>query len=111
MRPGFARTITADMDKLARSMLLKRLGERRVEIHTNTRVTRLTPEAAIAEADGQETRIPIETVVMAVGVRPNRELADGLEGSGVEYHVVGDALEPRKVLEAVWEAFQIAAKL
>jgi 2,4-dienoyl-CoA reductase-like NADH-dependent reductase (Old Yellow Enzyme family)/thioredoxin reductase len=103
--------VGADMDKLARSMLLKRLGKHGVEIHTGTRVTRLTAEAAIARKDGQETRFPIETVVMAVGVRPDRELADGLEGSGLELHVIGDAVEPRKVLDAIWEAFEVAIKL
>ena len=103
--------VGADMDRLSRSMLLKRLGEHHVEIHTSTRVIRLTPAAAIAESDGQETRFPIETVVMAVGVAANRELADGLEGSGLEYHVVGDAVEPRQALEAIWEAFEVAASL
>jgi 2,4-dienoyl-CoA reductase-like NADH-dependent reductase (Old Yellow Enzyme family)/thioredoxin reductase len=103
--------VGTDMDKLARTMLLKRLGGYPVEIHTDTQVTGLTAEAAIAEKAGQETRFPIETVVLAVGVQPNRELIDGLEGSGLEYHVVGDAVEPRRVLEAVWEAFETAAKL
>jgi 2,4-dienoyl-CoA reductase-like NADH-dependent reductase (Old Yellow Enzyme family)/thioredoxin reductase len=105
------REVGADMDALARSMLLKRLGEHGVEIHTTTRVTRLTPVAAIVQRDGQETRIPIETVVMAVGVRANRELADALEGSGLEYHVVGDAVEPRQVPEAMREAFEVATRL
>jgi 2,4-dienoyl-CoA reductase-like NADH-dependent reductase (Old Yellow Enzyme family)/thioredoxin reductase len=103
--------VGADMDKLARTMLLKRLGGYPVEMHTDTRVTGLTAEAAIAEQDGQEIRFPVETVVLAVGVQPNRELADGLQGSGLDYHVVGDAVEPRRVLEAIWEAFETAAKL
>jgi 2,4-dienoyl-CoA reductase-like NADH-dependent reductase (Old Yellow Enzyme family)/thioredoxin reductase len=103
--------VGADMDPLARSMLLKRLGERRVEIHRNTRVTRLTAGAAIAEQDGRETRFPIETVVLAVGVLANRELADGLQGSGLDYYVIGDALEPRQVPESIWEAFEVAARL
>jgi 2,4-dienoyl-CoA reductase-like NADH-dependent reductase (Old Yellow Enzyme family)/thioredoxin reductase len=103
--------VGADMDKLARSMLLKRLREHGVEIHTNSRVTRLTPAAAIAEEDGQETSLPIEMVVMAVGVRASRELADGLDGSGLEYHVVGDAVEPRQALEAIWEAFEVGGRL
>jgi 2,4-dienoyl-CoA reductase-like NADH-dependent reductase (Old Yellow Enzyme family)/thioredoxin reductase len=103
--------VGADMDGLARSMLLKRLGGHGVEIHTTTQVTHLTPAAAIVRRDGQESRFPIETVVMAVGVRANRELADALEGSGLEYHVVGDAVEPRQVPEAIREGFEVAARL
>jgi len=103
--------VGADMDRLSRSMLLKRLEARRVEIRTGTRLIRLTPPLAITEASGQESRIPIETVVMAVGVRANRALADDLAGSGLEFHVVGDAVEPRQALEAIWEAFEVAASL
>ena len=103
--------VGADMDGLARSMLVGRLRQRQVEIYTDTRVTRLTEDTAIAERDGQAIQFPIETVVLAVGVRPNRELADGLEGSGLELHVVGDAVEPRRVLEAIEEAFEVAATL
>jgi 2,4-dienoyl-CoA reductase-like NADH-dependent reductase (Old Yellow Enzyme family)/thioredoxin reductase len=107
MRPE----VGTDMDVLAKSMLLKRLQKQQVEIHTDTTVTRLTPDTAIAVRDGNEIHFPIETVVLAVGVKANRELADGLEGSGLEFHVVGDAVEPRKVLEAIQEAFEVAAQL
>jgi 2,4-dienoyl-CoA reductase-like NADH-dependent reductase (Old Yellow Enzyme family)/thioredoxin reductase len=99
------------MDPLARSLLLKRLAERRVEIHPDTRVTRVTADAAAAEHDGEETHFPIETVVLAVGLRANRELADGLAGSGLDCHVIGDALEPGQVPEAVWEGFEVATRL
>lgn len=103
--------VGAHMDSLARSMLLKRLRDRGVDIHTNTKVIRLEPDAAVAQADRRETHFPIETVVLAVGVLPNRELADRLEGSGLQTHVIGDALEPRKALEAIREGFQVATRL
>jgi len=46
-----------------------------------------------------------------VGVRPNRELLDALEGSGLEVHVVGDALDPRGAGEAIREGLQVALGL
>jgi 2,4-dienoyl-CoA reductase-like NADH-dependent reductase (Old Yellow Enzyme family)/thioredoxin reductase len=107
--------VGSDMDILARTMLLKRLEEQGVEVHTSVRVRRFTAEVAVAEkisqTDSQEFSCPLETVVVAVGVSANRELADGLEGSGLEYHVIGDAVEPRRVLEAVSEAFEVAMNL
>ncbi|MCG6956578.1 MAG: FAD-dependent oxidoreductase [Gemmatimonadetes bacterium] len=99
------------LDMLPRAMLLKRLTEGLVDIHVRTRVTRLDPDVALAERDGDEIRIPIETVVLAVGVRPNRALLDGLEGSGLEVHVVGDALEPRGAAEAILEGLEVALRL
>ncbi|MGD8320378.1 MAG: FAD-dependent oxidoreductase [Gemmatimonadota bacterium] len=99
------------LDVLPRTMLLNRLRALGVEIHTRTTLTRLTRDAAIAETDHGEIRIPVGTVVLAVGVRPNRALLDGLEGSGLELHVVGDALEPRGVGEAIREGFEVALGL
>jgi len=48
---------------------------------------------------------------MAVGVRSNRSLVEALENSGLEMHTVGDAVQPRKALEAVWEGFETALNL
>jgi 2,4-dienoyl-CoA reductase-like NADH-dependent reductase (Old Yellow Enzyme family)/thioredoxin reductase len=99
------------LDVLPKTMLLKRLAEAGVQIHTNTRIHRFTAGKAVAERAGGDLRIPIETVVLAVGVGPNREIAEALEGTGIELHVVGDANEPRGVLEAVQEAYDVAVHL
>ena len=44
---------------------------------------------------------------MAVGVRANRELADVLADVPFEVHVIGDAVRPRKALEAIQEGFRV----
>jgi hypothetical protein len=58
-----------------------------------------------------EISIPADAVVLAVGFRSNRGLAEGLTGTGLDVHLIGDALEPRGAGEAIWEGFQIAARL
>jgi 2,4-dienoyl-CoA reductase-like NADH-dependent reductase (Old Yellow Enzyme family)/thioredoxin reductase len=100
-----------DMDILARNMLLKRLQDRHVELHINTKIQRLTADTLIAQQGGQEVRFPIETVVIAVGVRANRELPDALTNSDLEIYTIGDAVEPRQVKEAIWEGFEIGIKV
>jgi 2,4-dienoyl-CoA reductase-like NADH-dependent reductase (Old Yellow Enzyme family)/thioredoxin reductase len=100
-----------DMDALAKAVLLGRLKMQDVAIHTRTKVTELTKNEALAQQDSSTIRFPIETVIMAVGVRPNRSLADALEDSGLEMYTVGDALRPRKAREAIWEGFEVALRL
>ena len=107
MRDG----VGTELDVLPRTMLLERLKRGGVKIHTNTTLARLTPHVAVARTAEGEIRLPIETVVLAVGIRPNRELLDDLERRGVEVHVVGDAREPRGIGEAVWEGFETALAL
>jgi len=103
--------VGADMDVLAKAMLLGRLKKQGVAIHTSAKVTSLTKNEVVTEQNGALVRFPIETVVMAVGVRPVRELAGVLEHSGLEMHLIGDAFQPRKALEAIWEGFQVGAKI
>jgi NADPH-dependent 2,4-dienoyl-CoA reductase/sulfur reductase-like enzyme len=74
--------IGADMDPLAKSMLLGRLNQQNVEIHKNSRVIKLTENEVFVKQGEDTVQFPIETVVMAVGVRANRELVDSLENSG-----------------------------
>ncbi len=99
------------LDMLPRAMLLRRLAEADVDILVRTRVKQLAEGAAVVERDREEIRIPVGTVVLAVGVRPNRQLFDELEGSDLEVHVVGDAVEPRGIGEAIREGLEAALAL
>jgi pyruvate/2-oxoglutarate dehydrogenase complex dihydrolipoamide dehydrogenase (E3) component len=103
--------VGAGMDMLARNMLLNRLKKQGVTLHAQTKVTGLGADEAQVEQEGVVNRLPIETVVMAVGVRPNRELMDDFENSGLAIHVIGDAVKPRNVLEAIWEGFEMARQI
>jgi len=103
--------VGSDMDILAKNVLLKRLKNHDVSIHSNTEVTQLKAELAITQQGEREIHYPIETVVMAVGVRPNQELPEALQGSDMVIHVIGDAVKPRKALEAIWEGFEVGNKI
>jgi S-adenosylhomocysteine hydrolase len=36
---------------------------------------------------------------------------DVLKNSGLDMHVIGDAVKPRKALEAIWEGFEVGLKI
>jgi 2-enoate reductase len=99
------------MDILARNMLLKRLREHHVDLFVNTSIQRFTKGKLIAQQEEKEITIPIETVVIAVGVQSNRVLSEALSGSDLEIYTIGDALKPRQVLQAIWEGFEIGKKV
>jgi len=104
-------SLGGDMDKLEKAMLMKRLREHGAALYTDTKVERFTKATAVAKRGDQEIAFPVETVVIAVGVRSNRSLVDAIEGSTLEMHVIGDALEPRKAIDAVREGFEIGRAL
>jgi NADPH-dependent 2,4-dienoyl-CoA reductase/sulfur reductase-like enzyme len=102
-------TVAEKLDPLPRAMLLNRLREQGVEIRTRTSVTRVA-EGKVFLADGKdETEVPVDLVVLAVGMGPNRELEEALAGSGLETLIIGDAREPRGVGEAILEGFEAGA--
>lgn len=60
---------------------------------------------------GESVLIPADTVVIAIGSRPVNELAGELKEKVPELHVIGDALSPRKVTEAIREGFELAIRI
>lgn len=91
--------------------LQKRLADYGVKILVNTRVKAVLEDAVLVEQEGGETKLgPFDTVILAFGFASENELAGKLEGK-VETYVIGDAKEPRKALEAINEAMQVAIKI
>ena len=43
--------------------------------------------------------VPADTVILATGVTASRELYEELEKLDIELHLIGDAKEPRKIVE------------
>ena len=62
------------------------------------------------EEGAAEMRFPAETVIIALGLRPNRELAEALQDRE-EVYLIGDCVEPREALDAVWEGFEVGRTL
>ena len=105
--------VGGDMDPLAKAMITKRLSQRGASLYTNTKVVRLTDNEVIAQRGEEEVTLAYETVVVAVGVKANSELLEALslDGHDLEIHVIGDAVEPRKALEAIHEGFDLGMRL
>ncbi|MCP4244393.1 MAG: NADH oxidase, partial [bacterium] len=62
--------------------------------------------------DGKEEEIHgAEYVILAMGSKPYDELSAKIEGMAPEVHVVGDAKEVARILEATSAAAELASKL
>jgi 2,4-dienoyl-CoA reductase-like NADH-dependent reductase (Old Yellow Enzyme family)/thioredoxin reductase len=99
--------IGGDMDILAKTMLIKRLKEAEVDIFTRTKVIRIEKDSVIVQQAHREVELPFETIVIATGICANRELPDAFQNSELEVHVIGDAVEPRKAINAIQEGFNV----
>lgn len=92
-------------------LTLERLQKSKVTVMPNTRLQSVDGGLAYAETTtGPVTLGPFDSIVMAVGYRSEASLArePGLKPQPV---VIGDALQPRSIYEAVKEGFDAAVGL
>ena len=87
---------------------LKRLG---VRILTKTRAVEITSEGLKVEDETGPRLIAADTIVLAAGSRSENGLLEEIEDLVSEIHVIGDAKNPRNVLTAIREGFELGLKL
>ena len=75
-----------------------------IGIHLSTRAEEITPEGVI----GNGTLFPADTVIYAVGQRPQREAATALYACAPEFYLLGDCVTPANIMAATSAADTIA---
>ncbi len=89
--------------------LHKRLNEAGYQLWLGTRVIKIEADKVIVDKAGKEKLLkPIRQVVYATGSSSCNELGYELEKENVLFHIIGDAKQPRSILEAVEEGAQAA---
>ncbi|NLT15205.1 MAG: FAD-dependent oxidoreductase [Clostridiales bacterium] len=92
-------------------MKIRELG---IRVLTSTEAVAIGGSGAVvrSRADDAESLIEADTVIYAVGVKPEREAAGALRacasGLSVEFYQIGDCLTPKNMLEANQAGYHIA---
>ena len=89
-------------------MLLKMLDEAGIGMVTSARVCEITDDGIVVQKNSDTRIFSADTVVLAMGMKSEKKLLDDLEGKLPDIHAVGDCVEPRKIMNAIWEAYNIA---
>jgi len=79
------------------------LQTNKINVVCGAEVKSVTQGGVMYLKEGKECVSPCDTVIMAVGFTPNNELEKELNALGVDVRVAGDALGPRKIINAVRE--------
>ena len=90
-------------------MLYRRLKEAGVKLMFGTTVKKIEEKAVVVEVKGEEKRLePTAQVIVAIGVTPRTELKEMLAKEGIRHFVVGDAVAPRRIIEATTDGAKAA---
>lgn len=80
---------------------------------TGLKVSRVEPGQGVyaVNADGQEEFIPADTIVYAMGMRPNTQTVEALRDVCLDTRAVGDCVRARKARQAMEEGLWAAVDL
>lgn len=76
-----------------------------IKARAKARVIEITADCVKIECEGLVEVIPADTVVLAVGTRSHNPLQELVAASDIPFLVVGDALLPAMVFEAIHQGF------
>lgn len=91
--------------------LMKRLSENQIAIMASSTLEKIEPEGAAVICKGIRKVIQADSVVLAVGRSPVRELAELMKTDHREVFCIGDCVDPRRLPDAIHEAFSIASNI
>jgi pyruvate/2-oxoglutarate dehydrogenase complex dihydrolipoamide dehydrogenase (E3) component len=100
--------VASDLFEANREMLLELLKEYKVSLLIQTKIKKVTPEKIFVSTSRGEETFTTDLLVLAVGRQPINQLAKIAERLVEKVYLVGDCVSPRKIKDAIWEAFKQA---
>ncbi|MDF1613247.1 NAD(P)/FAD-dependent oxidoreductase [Stygiobacter electus] len=105
--------IARDMEMVTRKLNLMKLQKNNVVVYTNKKVSLIRNKSVMLKSKNvfEDFWInDIDVIVVATGMRPNKELIEQLENK-IPYYVVGDADKVGDAVSAIQSGFFIAKEL
>ncbi len=90
-----------------RQMLLDLLVLNRVKVITGAIVKKITDEGVVVDGEDSNTIVKADTVVLAAGLKPDDELYKALTGKVVHLYALGDCQNPRNIMGALWDGYEV----
>ena len=103
--------IMQDAGPLNRTRLKEELNTTGIEVKCKTELKRIDAQKIVASGEQGVYEIPVETVVLALGAKAQNRLMKELEGKVPDLYAVGDCVEARNMIEAIHEAYDVAAEI
>jgi pyruvate/2-oxoglutarate dehydrogenase complex dihydrolipoamide dehydrogenase (E3) component len=92
-------------------LALTKALEKNVTLEVNTKCTKITDGGVYAVKEGDEVFYPVDTVLLATGVKPRTNLVESLRGCAPDFSVIGDCNQPGTILEAIHYGYYTALNL
>ncbi|MFQ5925137.1 MAG: FAD-dependent oxidoreductase [Dehalococcoidia bacterium] len=100
-----------DIGRTTRWVVLGRLRQAGIRMETKVNVVEITDKGVRASREGAEEFFEGDSVVLAVGLKPDNELSQRLEGKVAALYSIGDCVEVQKITQAIEAGFRVAREI
>jgi 2,4-dienoyl-CoA reductase-like NADH-dependent reductase (Old Yellow Enzyme family)/thioredoxin reductase len=100
-----------DMGPIGRFDLLRALKNNKVKLFKQTRIIQADHSQMDLMVKHKEHSFKGDFSFISVQQVSNNSLSQGIENVGLPYRIIGDALRPRKALEAIEEGYYVALEI
>jgi 2,4-dienoyl-CoA reductase (NADPH2) len=99
------------LEQMTFRTLARKLIELAVPMYLHSKVLEISDKAVLMTLGNDIFSLPADTVILAVGMRPENRLAQELAGVVEELYTVGDCVRPRDAAAVACQAGQLAAEV
>jgi 2,4-dienoyl-CoA reductase-like NADH-dependent reductase (Old Yellow Enzyme family)/thioredoxin reductase len=100
--------IFSDLSPVQKAGAMGRISRFALRIITGEKVLEISNYSVVTD---KQTIEGVDSVILAIGYKPNNRLVKELEEAEIKHLVIGDAVKPRKIYPAVMEGFVAAYHL
>jgi 2,4-dienoyl-CoA reductase-like NADH-dependent reductase (Old Yellow Enzyme family)/thioredoxin reductase len=96
--------VGGQLESITKKVLIGRLKDNNVKVTVGHKLSKVDDHGVfVMDSEGNESFIGAESVVMAIGNRPDNSLFEQIKSLGAEIYQIGDCLEPRSAKAAIYE--------
>lgn len=104
-------SVASQAGSIIKKSLLKSLCHKGVKMLVNTKVVAINNKGIIVERFGEKEILKADTIILATGYKPRKELVQNLDVDEMEFYQIGDCIKPRTIMEAVDEANRVGCSI
>ena len=82
-----------------------------IYISVNTKAKAVTEKGLLCETDGKEVLFEADTILIAAGMKANKEVAHSFDNTAKIVYHIGDCIKPGRVADAVSDAYYKACDI
>lgn len=103
--------ICIEYESFTRVERLSKLRNFGVTILTGLKIEEISEEGVVFLKNGRVSVVPAESVILALGSKPNTDLMVSLANSKLDVFAIGDCIAPRGIAQSTFTALHIASWL